>query len=72
MRFYQVQHMGDFCEQHGEWFTTRREAEKRRREIERDWEVKCYSVQAYDIPTTKKALLDWLNIYGNPNGFGGC
>ena len=71
MRFYQVQINDDGCEEHGEWFTTRRDAEKRKREIERDG-IHCYDVRAYDIPTTKKALLAWLNINGNPTGFGGC
>jgi len=71
MRFYQVQDMGDFGHQYADWFTTRREAEKRKREIERDG-IDCWDVRAYDIPTTKKALLAWLNINGNPTGFGGC
>tara|TARA_R100000995_G_C3456342_1_gene110780 strand:+ start:703 stop:921 length:219 start_codon:yes stop_codon:yes gene_type:complete len=70
MRFYQVQ---DIAQQEGvhesaEWFTTRREAEKRAREIDR--EDGTAFVRTFDIPTTKKALLAWLNHYGNPTGMG--
>ena len=69
MRFYQIQ--ASFCAEHGEWFTARREAEKRKREIERDGE-ECSDVWERNIPTTKKGLLAWLNIYGNPSGMGSC
>ena len=72
MRFYQVQDIGkqDGVFESAEWFTTRREAEKRAREIDREDGVAF--VNTFDIPTTKKALLAWLKIYGNPTGFGSC
>ncbi len=69
MRFYHIQ--AGFSHEHGEWFTTRREALKRKREIERDGEH-CSDVFERNIPTTKKALLAWLNIWGNPSGMGHC
>lgn len=71
MRFYQIQHMGDFHFEHGEWFTTRKEAEKALRDYEKQG-VPMYDLRTFDIPTKKKELLDWLNIFGNPSGMGGC
>lgn len=67
MRFYKVNFMmhgaiqSECC-----WFTSRVEAQKLYLKMKADEDC-CLlqDVDEYDIPTRKKELLDWLNIYGN-------
>ena len=70
MRFYQLQTMPDMGnDSECKWFTNRAEAEREKRRLE-EGGTDCFSVQAFDIPTTKTGLLNWLNNYGNPDGIG--
>jgi len=71
MRFYQVQRNNDAPTQYeSPWFTNRKDAEKEVRRIAREEGEECFPIRAFDIPTTKTALLRWLNNYGNPDGMG--
>ena len=69
MRFYQLQ-VDPYISLHGEcrWFTSRAEAKKEQRRLEREDCDVYFTV--YDIPTKKRELLYWLNAHGNPSGFG--
>ena len=73
MRFYQIQTMPNDNDEGGAsecfWFTNYAEAKRERTRLEEEG-VECFDTSAYDIPTTKAALLQWLNNYGNPNGMG--
>ena len=70
MRFYQVQTIPeDSGSTECFWFTNYAEAECERKRLEEEG-VECFDISAYDIPTTKAALLQWLNNYGNPDGMG--
>ena len=72
MRFYQIQTMpDDGGAEAGEcfWFTNYAEAKRERERLAKEG-VECFDTRAFDIPTTKAALLQWLNVYGNPDGMG--
>ena len=70
MRFYQIQ---TITEGDGDaecfWYTNYAEAVRGRKRL-KEKGMECFDTRAYDIPTTKAALLQWLNNYGNPNGMG--
>lgn len=71
MRFYQVQRNCDHPTLYEiPWFTNRKDAEKEVRRIAREEGEECFDIRAFDIPTTKAALLRWLNNHGNPDGMG--
>ena len=71
MRFYQFQTMADETPStECFWFTNRAEAERERQRVIREEGVECHDTRAFDIPTTKAALLKWLNNWGNPDGMG--
>jgi hypothetical protein len=66
MRFYMVNFTGGFTDSECRWFTSRVEAQKFFRKMEKDEDCQMvFDVVEYDIPTRKKELLDWLNQYGN-------
>ena len=71
MRFYQIQTMPDDSTGCTEcfWYTNYAESVRERKRLEEEG-VNCFDTRAYDIPTTKAALLQWLNNYGNPDGMG--
>tara|TARA_R110002110_G_scaffold254254_1_gene470091 strand:+ start:192 stop:470 length:279 start_codon:yes stop_codon:yes gene_type:complete len=69
MKFYAVLYHWDGLdteEPMTEWFTTKTEAIARAKEINIDPEDVIRNVTAYkaEVPTTKKALLKWLNWCG--------
>ena len=66
MKFYVVQYRfdgGDTEETFAEWFTTKTEAIAKAKEIDADEHGWYRTVTAYksEVPTTKKAMLKWLN-----------
>ena len=67
MRFYMVNFMmHGAIESECRWFTSRVEAQKLYRKMKANEDCHTvFDVDEYDIPTRKKELLDWLNIYGN-------
>jgi hypothetical protein len=69
MRFYQLQ-VDPYTNLPGDcrWFTSRAEAKKEQRKLEREGCDVYFTV--YDIPTKKAELLRWLNAHGHPFGFG--
>jgi len=69
MHFYMVNFMmHGTIESECRWFTSRVEAQKFFRKMEKDEDCQqVFDVDEYDIPTRKKELLDWLNQYGNSN-----
>jgi hypothetical protein len=70
MRFYQLQTLPyESGNTECFWFTNRAEAEREKRRLE-EGGADCFSIRAFDIPTTKTGLLNWLNNYGNPDGMG--
>ncbi len=72
MRFYQLQvdphGFIDSDDNNCHWFTSRAEAKKEQRRLEREDCDVYFTV--YDIPTKKAELLRWLNVHGSPIGFG--
>ena len=67
MRFYMVNFMmHGAIESECYWFTSKVEAQKFFRKMKRDEDCQqVFDIDEYDIPTRKRDLLDWLNIYGN-------
>jgi len=66
MKFYVVQYRfdgSDTADAFAEWFTTKTEAIARAKEIDADEYGFYHTVEAYksEVPTTKKAMLKWLN-----------
>ena len=66
MRFYMVNFTDGHTDSECRWFTSRVEAQKFFRKMEKDEDCQqLFDVEEHDIPTRKKELLDWLNIWGN-------
>jgi hypothetical protein len=64
MKFYAVQFRyvdSDTDDPFTEWFTTKTEAIARAKHLSTQDDIYCYCAHRAEVPTTKKALLKWLN-----------
>ncbi len=69
MKLYRVDHYEDHTGCHVSWHASRRDAERELREAQQaglvaGMEISQFdSVTLVDVPTDKRGLIDWLNIF---------